>query len=460
MKSLNDPSQALANGLAKIRTEFHVPEGFAPNVVALAQTAAKRVPNQHADRTAMPFVTLDPATSTDLDQAFSIEASGSDLLLHYAIADVAWFVDDGDAVDLEAWARGETLYLPDGKAGLYPQVLAEGAASLLPSGPRPAVIFTVRIAEDGAVRLDGAERAIIQSRAKLAYDSVRATDVPTGFAEIARRMAAAEERRGASRVDPPEQEVEQLADGTFQLAFRPLLQSEQDNAALSLAANMAIADAMLAHRTGLFRVMAAPDASKVQRLRNAAQALGLSWPAPTSLRDYQRTLDPSNKQQAALMLEIRRAGSGASYQPYAEGVVPWHEAMAATYAHATAPLRRLADRYVVRCTLAIANGQPVPQAVTDAFARLPRVMGRADARASQINHAAIDLAEAVMLKGREGEMFKAVVTDVADQRMRVQLSDMPVVANVKASGSRQGDRLALRLVSADPDQRSVVFEPA
>ena len=286
------------------------------------------------------------------------------------------------------------------------------------------------------------------------------SDVPAGFAELARRMAANEERRGASRVDPPEQEVEQLADGTFQLAFRPLLQSEQDNAALSLAANMAIADAMLAHRTGLFRVMAPPDASKVQRLRNAAQALGLSWPASTSLPDYQRTLDPTNKQQAALMLEIRRAGSGASYQPYEEGVVPWHEAMAATYAHATAPLRRLADRYVVRCTLAIANGQPVPQTVTDAFARLPKIMGRADARASQINHAAIDLAEAIMLKGREGETFKAVVTDVVDQRVRVQLSDMPVVANVKASGSRQGDGVTLRLVSADPDQRSVVFAPA
>jgi exoribonuclease R len=457
---LTDPSQALANGLSKIRTEFHVPDGFPPNVMTLAQRAARREPSQHADRTAMPFVTLDPATSTDLDQAFSIEASGSDLLLHYAIADVAWFVEDGDAVDVEAWARGETLYLPDGKAGLYPQVLAEGAASLLPSGPRPAVVFTIRIAADGAVRLDGAERAIIQSRAKLAYDSVRAADVPAGFAEIARRMAANEERRGASRVDPPEQEVEQLGDGTFQLSFRPLQQSEQDNAALSLAANMAIADAMLAHRTGLFRVMAPPDASKVQRLRSAAQALGLSWPASTSLRDYQRTLDPGDRQQAALMLEIRRAGSGASYQPYEEGVVPWHEAMAATYAHATAPLRRLADRYVVRCALAIANGQPVPQAVTDAFARLPTVMGRADARASQINHAAIDLAEAVMLKGRQGEMFKAVVTDVADQRMRVQLSNMPVVANVKASGFRQGDSLTLRLVSADPDQRSIVFQPA
>lgn len=460
MKSLTDPSQALSTGLAKIRTEFHVPDGFPPKVVAVAQAAAKRAPAQHADRTAMPFVTLDPASSTDLDQSFSIEASGGDLLLHYAIADVAWFVEDGDAIDLEAWNRGETLYLPDGKAGLYPPVLAEAAASLLPDGPRPAVIFTVRIAGDGAVKLDGAERAIIQSRAKLAYDSVQASDVPAGFAELVRRMAANEERRGASRVDPPEQEVERQADGSFRLSFRPLLKSEQDNAALSLAANMAIADAMLARKTGLFRVMSGPDASKVQRLRNAARALGLSWSASTSLRDYQRTLDPADPKQAALMLEIRRAGNGASYQPYREGVVPWHEAMAATYAHATAPLRRLADRYVVRCALAIANGQPVPQAVTDAFARLPRVMGRADARASQISHAAIDLAEAVMLEGHEGETFKAVVTDIVDHGVRVQLADMPVVVNVKASGLGQGDGLALKLVSADPDQRSIVFEPA
>ncbi|TPN88308.1 RNB domain-containing ribonuclease [Mesorhizobium sp. CU2] len=460
MKSLTDPSQALAAGLAKIRTEFHVPDGFPPNVMATAEAAARRVPDQHAHRTAMPFVTLDPASSTDLDQAFSIEASGSDLLLHYAIADVAWFAEDGGAVDQEAWNRGETLYLPDGKAGLYPPVIAEGAASLLPDGPRPAIVFTVRVAEDGAVKLDGAERAIIKSRAKLAYDSVQPSDLPAGFAELSQRMAANEERRGASRVDPPEQEVEKLADGSFRLSFRPLLESEQDNAALSLAANMAIADAMLAHKTGLFRVMSGPDASQVQRLRNAAQALGLPWPAAIGLRDYQRTLDPADPKQAALMLEIRRAGNGASYQPYQEGVVPWHEAMAATYAHATAPLRRLADRYVVRCALAIANGQPVPQAVTDAFARLPKVMGRSGARASQINHAAIDLAEAVMLQGREGQTFKAVVTDITDHGVRVQLADMAVVANVKASGLSQGDALTLKLVAADPDRRSVVFEPA
>jgi exoribonuclease R len=65
-----------------------------------------------------------------------------------------------------------------------------------------------------------------------------------------------------------------------------------------------------------------------------------------------------------------------------------------------------------------------------------------------------------MLKGHEGETFKAVVTDIVDHGVRVQLADMPIVANVKSSGLRQGDGLSLKLVSADPDQRSIVFEPA
>src|ERR1700754_2083372 len=207
MKALADPDNALGRGLAAIRVKFQVPESFPPEVLAAAELAAKRAPTEHADRTALPFVTLDPAASTDLDQAFAIERAGSDILLHYAIADVAWFVDDGGVIDAEAWRRGTTLYLPDGKAGLYPRILSEGAASLLPAAPRPSVIFTVRVAPDGGVRLDGAERAIVQSRAKLAYDSVRDADLPPDFAELSKRIQAAEARRGAERVDPPEQQV-------------------------------------------------------------------------------------------------------------------------------------------------------------------------------------------------------------------------------------------------------------
>src|SRR5687767_13583647 len=94
MKSLLDPTHALASGLARIRAEYQVPAAFPPEVLAAAASAAARAPADHADRTSTHFVTLDPAASTDLDQAFAIERSGADLLLHYAIADVAWFVDD------------------------------------------------------------------------------------------------------------------------------------------------------------------------------------------------------------------------------------------------------------------------------------------------------------------------------------------------------------------------------
>ena len=460
MKTLTDPGCVLTRGLAAIRQEFQVPTDFPPAVLAAAEEAARRAPAAHVDRTALPFVTLDPATSTDLDQAFHIEASGADLLLHYAIADVAWFVDDGGAIDAEAWRRGETLYLPDGKVGLYPPVLAEGAASLLPGGPRPAVIFIVRVRPDGSVALDGAERGIIRSRAKLAYDGVTPADLPPGFAELAARIVGAEAKRGAARVDPPEQQLEKQGDGSYQLVFRPHLDSETQNAALSLASNLAVADLLQAHRTGLFRVMAGPQPPAVKRLRLTARALGIEWGSGMPLEVLERTLDQHDPRQAALMLAIRRAGPGASYAPYQEGVVPWHAAMAATYAHATAPLRRLADRYVVQAALATANGRAVPEPVSAAFEKLPHVMARADALAGRIDRSVIDLAEAVLLSGREGETFTATVTEVVEKWAKVQLRDLPVVARVAAKDAEPGAALQLQLTGADPVKRAVTFEPA
>ena len=457
MKALRDPDRLLSEGLAAIRGQFKVPAGFPPAVDAAAQAAAKRAPGEHQDRTAEAFVTLDPAPSTDLDQAFTIEASGNDLLLHYAIADVAWFVGDGDPIDTEAWGRGETLYLPDGKAGLYPRVLSEGAASLLPDGPRPAVVFTTRVAPDGSVKLEGAERAIIKSRAKLAYETATEAQLPAGFANLSQRITTAEAARGAARVDPPEQELE--ADGgRFKLVLRPQSLSEQRNAALSLATNLAVADALYAAKTGLFRVMAGPDERAIARLRHIAGALRLDWADALSLKAFEQTLDPHQPDAAAFMLAIRRAGNGASYVPYQEGVKPWHAAMAATYCHMTAPLRRLADRYVVRAALAVANAQPVPDEVTAAFARLGPVMGKADARANQIDRAVIDLAEAATLSGREGESFSAVITDVDEIGARMQLCDLPVVARVTAHSVTPGDKLTVRLVAADPVKRQISFE--
>jgi len=140
------------------------------------------------------------------------------------------------------------------------------------------------------------------------------------------------------------------------------------------------------------------------------------------------------------------------------GERPWHAAMAATYAHATAPLRRLADRYVVEAALAVASGRAVPNAVQSAFARLPAVMARAEARDGQVERAAIDLAETVLLSDREGEVFSAVVTDLGESGARIQLCDLPVVARVTAHGTLPGQPVRVRLTSADTERRQLQFE--
>jgi exoribonuclease R len=460
LKALADRSRALSDGLTAIRSQFQLPSAFPAEVEAAAAVAARQPMAEHVDRTSVPFVTLDPASSTDLDQAFAIEQAGTDLILRYAIADIGWFVSGGGPIDAEAWKRGETIYLPDRKISLYPAVLSEGAASLLPDADKPAIVFSVRVAGDGTATLDGAERALIRSRAKLGYATVRSADLPAGFDELYRRISAAEHARGASRVDPPQQQVVQQDDGSFSLEFRPMTAAEQSNAALSLAANLAIADLLYRNDTGLFRVMPEPDDWAVRRLRHSARALGVDWPKSVSLEDRQRDLDPNDPKDAAFMLAIRRAGTHASYEPFGPGVRPWHSAMRATYAHGTAPLRRLADRYVTEATLAVANGRRVPDAVTEAFGRLPDVMNRAEARAGEVDSAVLELAEAVVLEGRVGESFQGTVTDIDQRGARIQLCDPAVMTRVPANGLAIGAAIRLRLDEADPVRRLSRFSIA
>lgn len=468
-------------GFAALRADYGVPGEHSDEVNAAAEDAAARPFDvvrpgepagrwQHVDRTDVPFVTLDPASSTDLDQAFAIERSGDDLLLRYAIADVGWFVRPGDPIDREAWKRGVTVYLPDGRAGLHPERIAEDAGSLLPGSPKPSVVFTVRIDPDGVVRLDGAERAMVESRAKLAYSTVTSADLPDDFEELARRTEAAEAARGAERIQWPEQEVVHV-DGGYDLRFRPRNVYEQRNAAMSLATNMAVAAAMFDAGTGLYRTMPPVADRFLGRLRHTARAFGLEWPKEMPLGAFEKSLDPDDARTAAFQIAVRRASGGASYTPYSEFVSedgpsdggvrdgrPWHAAVAATYSHATAPLRRLADRYVVEATLAIANGREVPDEIEQGFSELPVAMRRGDSVANRVDRAAIDLAEAILLQDRVGDVFDAVVTDEDQKGVRIQICEPAVVSRTIARRVDPGDDIKVRLEDVDVATRRVDFD--
>lgn len=462
MRASGDAAAAMAAGLDRIRADAGIPTEFPPAVVAAAVAAAERRPGaEHHDLTDLRFATLDPASSVDLDQAFHIEqpAGGdADIVLRYAIADVGWFVQPGDPLDVEAFERGVTVYLPDRRSTLYPTVLSEGAASLLPGVDRPAVVFTVRVASDGTSVLDGVERAVVRSGAKLAYDGVTAADLPAGFDELHRRIALDETNRGAPRVEFPEQEITRLADGRYELSFRPRLPSEEQNAALSLATNLAVADALHAAGTGLFRVMPDVDERRMRALRQTARALGLEWPKDAPLDVFERSLSRDEPRTSAFLLAIRRAAGGASYELFRAGETPWHSAMAATYAQATAPLRRLQDRYVIEAALAVAAGRSVPDAIDEAFQRLPEAMARAEQRANRAERLALDLAEAVALSGREGEIFDAVVIDEGEWGVEIQIVDPAVLTRMTARRVDPGDAVTVRLTRADVESSSIEFE--
>lgn len=464
MTAVDDEASVVAAGLAAIREQMHVPGSFPAEVeeaatLAAASTLTQMTDPPRTDMTAVGFVTLDPASSTDLDQAFWIDVEGDVLVLRYAIADVPAFAVSGGVIEAEAWKRGETIYLPDAKSGVYPSSLSEGAASLLPDGKRPAIVLSVALDSSGHVTLRSVERAVIASRAKLAYETATSAVLPAGFDEFARRVTAAEDLRGASRVQLPEQNVvpDPGKPGCYRLQLRTASPIENANAAMSLAANVAIADAMFTAETGLFRVMEAPDAHDVQGLHHVANALGVRWHASETLLDLQRRLDPAHAHEQAMLLAIRRAGGGASYEPFTPGVTPWHAAMAATYAHTTAPLRRLADRYVLEAGLAISAGRPVPASVTTAFAALHEVMQASDQKASKVDHAVIELLEAVTLSSRVGEQFRAVVIDNDHYGAKIQLLDEPVIAKVDANHLDPGQQVSVTLVAADPVSRRTTF---
>jgi hypothetical protein len=168
-----------------------------------------------------------------------------------------------------------------------------------------------------------------------------------------------------------------------------------------------------------------------------------------------RGLDPGVPAHAAAMHEATAVGGAAGYTVF-DGAAPTdagHFAVAADYAHATAPLRRLQDRYVSECCLAACAGTPVPDWVRAALPDLPAAMAAGARRAGAVERGVVDLVEAAILAGREGERFDAVVIDDA----LVQLSDPAVRGRLTDGGPPPGRALAVRLERADLDARTVLF---
>lgn len=455
----NAEPPALREGLRQLRAGLGVPGRFPAEVLAEAEQAAADPRLPAADLTDVAFVTLDPETSTDLDQAFHLSREADGYRLRYAIADVAAFVSPGGHLDAEAHARGVTLYAPTRKTPLHPSVLSEGAASLLPDEVRPALVWDLGFDATGRTTSTRVERALVRSTAKLSYTGAQAAlDAGTGgeqlelLRELGTLRQQVEAARGGVSLSVPEQEVVATGD-RWELAYRAPLPVEDWNAQLSLATGMAAAALMLEAGVGILRTLPPARDGAVAKLRRTASALGISWPRSLSYPDFVRGLDASVPEHAAMLNACTTLFRGAGYQAF-RGTVPeqpLHAAIAAPYAHTTAPLRRLVDRYVGEICVAICAGEDVPGWVGDTLAELPGVMDDADRRSRKYERGVVDLVEAMVLAPHLGRTFGGTVIEVDpdDDLGVLQLPAPAVEARVKGPELVLGEQVSATLVSAD-----------
>ncbi|WP_037808777.1 RNB domain-containing ribonuclease [Streptomyces sp. NRRL S-1448] len=525
---VTDAAEApLRAALRELRIDLEVPDHFPPTAQAEADSAARapRIPaadgavaTEHAldDATDLPLFTIAPPGSRDLDQAmFLARRPDGSFRIHYAIADVASFVTPGGALDAEAHHRVTTLYFPDERIPLYPYALSEGAASLLPDQDRPAVLWQLDLDPEGVLVATSVRRALVRSRARLDYAGVqRAIDEGTAeepldlLREIGLLREELEVARGAISLHVPEQEIVER-NGRYHLEYRAPLPAYGWHAQISLLTGMAAAELMLAAGTGILRTLPSPKLStsfeqgappsklstpfeqggppsklstsfeqdgpppptgSVARLRLTARALGVDWPHHTSYSALIRSLDPHCARHAAFLQECTALLRGAGYTAF-DGAPPsasevLHAAVAAPYAHATAPLRRLVDRYTSELCLAAYAGHEPADWVRSALAALPHEMATGSRRANQVERACVDLVEAALLRDRVGETFEALVVDIQEQdptRGTVHLYEPAVIGPVEAAPEGPalplGQHIQVRLAEADPGLEPVRFTP-
>lgn len=465
----------LVEALRELADDLDIPEEFASEVLAEAAALAASGPVDGAERvdmTELPMVTIDPPGATDLDQAIHIERSGAGYRVWYAIADVAAWVRPGGAIDLAAQTRGQTYYAPTWRVPLHPPALSEDAASLLADGrPRPAQLWCIELAGDGEVKQIEVRRALVKSHAQLDYASVQAdldADRAPEALQLLREVGLARQQveidRGGVSLNLPDQEI--VANGAdWHLEFRELLPVEGWNAQISLLTGISAATLMRQAGVGVLRTLPPAVQYDVDKLRRVAKSLGIRWPGKVGYPDFVRSLDPTDPDHLAMLNACTTLFRGAAYtviNPEIPDQLSVHGALATPYAHTTAPLRRLVDRYVGTLCVELCAGREAPDWVQAAFEWLPDRMAESDRRAKRFERGIVDHVEALVLSGREGQRFEGTIIDL-DARGGRGVASVPrvaVEARVGGKGLELGEERWLELRTADIAQGRVLFAPA
>ena len=417
-----------------------------------AARQAKRLPAEvrpadrksREDLTALPLVTIDGETAKDFDDAVYCEKKGRNYRLLVAIADVAHYVREGDAIDKEARERGTSVYFPRRVIPMLPEELSNELCSLKPQVDRLCMVCDMDITPQGAIKAYRFYPAVMHSRARLTYTEVWTWLSDPAAAKTAeskallphlqslyalyQSLAAAREKRGAIDFDSAELAIQFDEHGKI-TAIVPAPRNDAHKLIeeCMLAANVCAADFLTGRKqVTLFRVHEPPPPDKLAALREflATSALHLSGGEKPTAADYAKLLDTARDRADFDLLQtvLLRSLSQAQYRPDNEG----HFGLAyEAYAHFTSPIRRYPDLLVHRAIKsALASASYTPAGMT--WQQLGVHTSMTERRADEASRDVVNWLKAHYMQDRVGDEFDGIISGVTSFGLFVTLDGLAI----------------------------------
>ncbi len=480
---------------------FGLALSFSDTVVAAAQEAAHQgladPGPDRVDRTDLLTFTIDPADAKDHDDALSIERLDSDRMeVGIHIADVSHFVTIDSPVDIEALARGTSVYLVDRTVPMLPPVLSNDVCSLNPGTPSFALSLFVTLDSGGRVRDRRYEHTLIQCRDALSYEQAqevldgRSSIEPAideairNLDDLSRAVRVLRVERGALDLDLPESKVILDAEGEpIDIRRRERLEAHRLIEDFMILANEVVANDLEAKGLlGMYRIHEPPAPEKAEMLAETLARFGLSLPVRRRLRpsDLQQILDAvrGRIEEALVNTLVLRSLRKARYDTENVG----HFGLASEgYAHFTSPIRRYPDlvvhRVVSRC---LVRGEREPYRDLEALSSLAERCSAREQAAVEAERASVALKKVEYMERHLGEEFHGRISGVAAFGFFVTLEDVFVEGLVHVSGMtddyyrleerqhtlvgerggqrfRLGDRVLVQVARVDKEARHIDF---